>query len=368
MADSKITALTSIGASTDPANDPLVLVDVSDTSMAATGTTKKVTLNQLLGAGGTATLASATITGALTVGTGANAAVQKGSILGGYTVFENSAGTGNPSITFNNDIDTGLLNPTANTIAFAIGGSEAMRLNSTGLGVGVTPGYPLHVQRANAGPTAWLANSTTYSQLKMVSSGTNQPVYVTLNPTGTGAAIFQISDVDRLTIDTSGNVGVGVTPSGTGGCLQLKSGITFPATQVASSDANTLDDYEEGTFTATLKGGTADPTTPVTTTGRYTKIGRLVSIQLLFNNVATTGASGSISVSGLPFSSASSIYNSGSAVSGDMATFTGTLGCWLPPSSSTIDVISSASNGSISSATHNAGTSRYLAININYTV
>ncbi len=69
MADSKITALTSISTSSDPANDPLVIVDVSDTSMAATGTTKKVTLNQLLATSPTATLASATISGDLTVDT-----------------------------------------------------------------------------------------------------------------------------------------------------------------------------------------------------------------------------------------------------------------------------------------------------------
>jgi hypothetical protein len=67
MPDSKITALTSIGTSTDPANDPLVIVDVSDTSMAATGTTKKVSLNNLLACSPSATLASATITGDLTV-------------------------------------------------------------------------------------------------------------------------------------------------------------------------------------------------------------------------------------------------------------------------------------------------------------
>ena len=69
MPDAKITALASIGTGTDPANDPLVIVDVSDTSMAATGTTKKVTLNNLLASGPAATLASATITGAATVGT-----------------------------------------------------------------------------------------------------------------------------------------------------------------------------------------------------------------------------------------------------------------------------------------------------------
>ena len=79
MADSKITALTSISTSTDPAVDPLVIVDVSDTSMAATGTTKRVTLNNLLSSSPTATGAftvtglvtagSATITGDLTVDT-----------------------------------------------------------------------------------------------------------------------------------------------------------------------------------------------------------------------------------------------------------------------------------------------------------
>lgn len=67
MPDSKITALASIGTGADPANDPLVIVDVSDTSMAATGTTKKVTLNQLLGAGGgAASFSSLTTTGAAT--------------------------------------------------------------------------------------------------------------------------------------------------------------------------------------------------------------------------------------------------------------------------------------------------------------
>ncbi|MFN9290859.1 MAG: hypothetical protein ACK6EB_22560, partial [Planctomyces sp.] len=68
MPDAKITALTAISV-IDPAVDPLPIVDVSDTAMAASGTTKKITINQILGASGTATLASATITGNLTVDT-----------------------------------------------------------------------------------------------------------------------------------------------------------------------------------------------------------------------------------------------------------------------------------------------------------
>ena len=57
-------------------------------------------------------------------------------------------------------------------------------------------------------------------------------------------------------------------------------GITFPATQSPSSDANTLDDYEEGTWTPVLSGstGSAGGYTATVAVGRYTKIGRVISI------------------------------------------------------------------------------------------
>jgi hypothetical protein len=62
-----------------------------------------------------------------------------------------------------------------------------------------------------------------------------------------------------------------------------------------------LADYEEGTWTATLKGSVSDPTTPVTATGRYTRVGRLVTISVAFDGVNTTGASGNVTVTGIPF-------------------------------------------------------------------
>jgi hypothetical protein len=50
----------------------------------------------------------------------------------------------------------------------------------------------------------------------------------------------------ELGLALSGNIGIGgATPSASG------TGITFPATASASTDANTLDDYEEGTWTPT---------------------------------------------------------------------------------------------------------------------
>jgi hypothetical protein len=109
-------------------------------------------------------------------------------------------------------------------------------------------------------------------------------------------------------------VGIGVTPAGTGGCLQLKSGITFPATQVASSDANTLDDYEEGVFTPIISGSTSAGTgTYSIQSGRYTKIGRLVQFQIRVTWSAHTGT-GNLNIDQLPFVS-SAVANSFASVS-----------------------------------------------------
>ena len=86
-------------------------------------------------------------------------------------------------------------------------------------------------------------------------------------------------------------------PAGSG------SGITFPATQSASTDANTLDDYEEGTWTPALSGGGSAPTgvTYVAQTGYYTKVGRLVMANFVLGFTTYTGGSGSFKITGLPF-------------------------------------------------------------------
>jgi hypothetical protein len=77
-------------------------------------------------------------------------------------------------------------------------------------------------------------------------------------------------------------------------------GITFPATQSASSNANTLDDYEEGTWTPTAIGGsTAGTTTYTAQVGSYIKIGNQVTAQFGIGYSALTGT-GELVIS-LPF-------------------------------------------------------------------
>ena len=101
------------------------------------------------------------------------------------------------------------------------------------------------------------------------------------------------------TLLSNSTIGVGnATPAASG------AGITFPATQSASSDANTLDDYEEGTWTPVLDSQTAG-TGRVTTVNEatYTKIGRLVTISAdIEMGTLGSGGSGFAVIKGLPFS------------------------------------------------------------------
>lgn len=107
--------------------------------------------------------------------------------------------------------------------------------------------------------------------------------------------------VERLRINNSGAVvlrGGSATASGVG--------ITFPASQSASTDANTLDDYEEGTWTPSVTSAAGSITTVGAVTGNYRKIGSFVC--LFFSITITTNGTGSSQVlaDSVPFSFATS--------------------------------------------------------------
>jgi hypothetical protein len=106
--------------------------------------------------------------------------------------------------------------------------------------------------------------------------------------TQTGAATMS------NTLQTATTIGVGAATPSTSGA-----GITFPATQSASTNANTLDDYEEGTWTPVLVPGTGTITSQGTY-GGYVKIGKQVT--LTFKAVITGGTvTGISSIEGFPF-------------------------------------------------------------------
>ena len=104
--------------------------------------------------------------------------------------------------------------------------------------------------------------------------------------------------IDAMTLNGSGAVALsGGTKTANG------TGITFPATQSASTDANTLDDYEEGTWTPQIKGSSSNPTVTYSVqSGYYTKIGNIVYASAYLSWSSISGGSGEFQVS-MPFAS-----------------------------------------------------------------
>jgi hypothetical protein len=267
MADTKITALTAI-STVDPAVDVLPIVDVSDTTMAASGTTKKITSNQILGAGGTATLASATITGDLTVDTSTLKVDSANDRVGVLTTtplyaldvngdakvtnalryfvgatqyglsFANAGALGVESLQgayiF---LGTGAGASATERFRIAndgvctwsnVGGvaGTAMTLNSTGLGIGAAPEGRLNV-----------ANTATPVIFSMTLVGAQRWQQIIDTTAGNWTLRDQTGSIDALIVKAgSGNVGVGVTPSAYGtGIKGLDIGAWTSVAQVGGS-------------------------------------------------------------------------------------------------------------------------------------
>lgn len=100
------------------------------------------------------------------------------------------------------------------------------------------------------------------------------------------------------TLKAATTIGVGnATPSASG------AGVSFPAAQLASTDPNTLDDYEEGTWTP-VPTNLAVVGTP-TYAGTYSKVGnRMFCTMSVTSTTSTASTGGSTYFTGLPFSPA----------------------------------------------------------------
>jgi hypothetical protein len=142
---------------------------------------------------------------------------------------------------------------------------------------------------------------------------------------------------ERHVVDTlvpqnpTGTVGTALDPYATGYIATLNSSnVKFPATQVPSSDPNTLDDYEEGPWTPSYGGGFTSFAYSIAS-GRYHKVGRMVTVW--FNIVGTTaiGDGTAFVVSGLPFLASSEMFWSGSVSHfGGFTLSSSSLTCGVP--------------------------------------
>lgn len=152
-----------------------------------------------------------------------------------------------------------------------------------------------------------------------------------------------LSEGSNITLTSSGQV----TTISTGTfstAIDLTSGqIKFPASQNASADINTLDDYSETTWTPSLSAsGSTFNYAANGRIGHYTKVGRLVAIQFRIQ-LATTGntlTANTMTITGLPYTSGSGTNRAFYSSLYFSAAATSMVSAWIeiPASSSTINL------------------------------
>jgi len=201
--------------------------------------------------------------------------------------------SGNSSLT----LQTGSGNTTAVTVD-----------TSQNVGIGVTP-------------SAWVS---TWSALQVKNgsiAGFSNRMYVNANSyfdgsnnryiaTDVATRYYQVNGIHAWEAAPSGTAGNAITFTQVLAVEKAKSlalegatsvsgtGISFPATQSASTDANTLDDYEEGTWTPDVRAGGSSTWTQKN--GYYRKVGSLVNAYFVCDG-NNSGTSGNLTLYGLPF-------------------------------------------------------------------
>lgn len=171
--------------------------------------------------------------------------------------------------------------------------------------------------------TAFTVNAATndgYMGIGYSSSGSVWQIWPTYNATaGYKPLAFVVGGSEVARFPTASgfqcvnSISVGnATPTTSG------AGITFPATQSASSDANTLDDYEEGTWTPTITPETGSFTTTSYTSANctYVKIGKQVVCNIRWQIDSFGTGAGGCKISGLPFAIGSSQRGSSAGLNG----------------------------------------------------
>jgi hypothetical protein len=261
MADTKISGLTALTGANTASGDLLTIVDISDTAMAATGTNKNITLTELQSApvsagtaNGVAYLNGSKVvtTGSALTFNGTNLALNvsgaqstmRALASAGQTATLQIAANGNTAGSTSLDLvqdssSNGYLFQRANApLIFGVNNSEAMRLTSTGLGIGTTsPGVKVDAvgayrgtfnSQSAGGPTAHgleLRQSTTSTKALVAgysTSGNQIGAYIQ-------AVNFGTAYEDLVLQPQGGNLGLGGTSFGSGVKVLFLANATAPS-------------------------------------------------------------------------------------------------------------------------------------------
>jgi hypothetical protein len=293
----------------------------------------------------------------------------------GITSVNGSAAA--PSVT-GTDTDTGIVYGT-NTLSLATGGVAAVTVGSTG-----------NVDIPVAGAVLTLNRGAYSQQTKLYQdTGGTGAIYETTNPSVNAqyyAHVFKGTNNAPTTLNFAKinefGIGLGSASPSSG------TGITFPATQSASTNANTLDDYEEGTWTPTINLlGTLTYTGYQN--GTYTKIGSMVTIRFIVGVKSTDGTqdSSAIQISGLPFTTSATLdywtngitpcFTEYLSTGLSPSTASGTFGVGAYQNTTVLQLAVSQYNGQVASKSYmtaavprnaysNANTNMYIAGQMSY--
>jgi hypothetical protein len=336
----------------------LEIVDVSDTTMAATGTNKKITAGQVLASGLPGSFSTLAASGTATF---SGNITKTSALTAAYAMNANISGYANAYTVYMDGTSLRIGNEVALPVDIQSNASTVGRFSSTGLAVtgalsattlaasgGAIFQGPLNVfhnavntysdvvngRSIQIGGYAGITESETNGEMSigsnfaMSSSAARAYKYLSVGGASRLLSAFGSTKIDyaisgsaggviswatvgefsstglavtgAVSATTTGKVGttLGVgnaTPSASG------AGITFPATQSASTDPNTLDDYEEGTWTPS-QGAGLTVVGAFSSSGTYTKKGNEVTVYGKIASATSVAFAANVAISGaLPF-------------------------------------------------------------------
>ena len=299
-----------------------------------------------------------------------------GNISGSKNIIMHSANNGNARVIFReggstasgfNEYSIGMVgNRNAITINGQGAGEIISIMGDTGLvGIGTNnPNEELHIH----------ADGTSYIRFTDESSGTSATDGAIFGLDGTNLYAWNYEAGD-FAVATGGNPKFTVKNSGNceipDGNLVVANGhgIDFGSTTPDGTSVSNelLDDYEEGTWTATVENYTSSVTSTITNaTGVYTKVGNVVTCSWYSSVISLSGSqSGAAQIGGLPFVSVNTtnVYQAANFAHTNSFAHTITNGYTVVNESRVVLV----QNNSTSTTTWNTGGgNRYVMMQITY--
>jgi tetrahydromethanopterin S-methyltransferase subunit B len=267
------------------------------------------------------------------------------------------------------------------SIIFSTNASEAMRIDSSGRllvgktstdfnteGMVISPTFVNLTRDGNATLGLNRLNSdgdiigfyrdggTAVGSIGSVSSGAN--LYISANSgVGLGIGGDNLYPVNASGASTDGQLDIGDASARFRDCY-LSGGIQFDAA------GEFLDDYEEGTWTASLYGTTSGTGVNVTHTAHYSKVGNIVTVGGYFQNINLSSMSGSVNIAGLPFTATGNSHPGSIALYG--FTFSGFVTPYIYPAGTTIDILDSVTGAAWAGLAVPAAAGKYLMFSLTY--